>query len=52
MRIKVGIALYQLKALFKGYCPPSYNLNFIKETLHNQLKKFQRMNSPTILQMV
>jgi len=27
----------------------SLNLNFIKGTLHTQQKKFQRMNSPTIL---
>ena len=49
MRIKVCIAIYQSKALFKGYCRPSSNFNFIKGTLHNQIKKIQRMNGPTIL---
>ena len=48
MRIKVGIAMYQSKALFKGFCHPSSNLNFIKGKLHNQKKKIQRMNSPAI----
>ena len=49
MRIKVGSAIYQSKALFKGYCRPSYNFNFIKGTLHNQQKKIQLMYGPTIL---
>ena len=40
----MGIAIYQSKALFKGYCHPSYNFNFIKGILHNFLKKVQRMN--------
>ena len=47
--IKVGIAIYQSKALFKGYCWPSFNFNFIKGILHNQQKKIQHMNDPTIL---
>ena len=44
MRIKVGIAIYQLKAFFEGFCRPTHNFNFIKGTLHNQQKKIQRMN--------
>ena len=47
--IKVGIAINQLKALFKGYFRPSQNFNFIKGTLHNQQKKIQLMKGLTIL---
>ena len=36
MRIKVGIAVYQLKALFKAYHRLAQNFNLIKGTLHNQ----------------
>ena len=49
MRIKVGIAIYKSKALFKGYCHPSYNFNFIEGTLHSEQKRIQHMNGPTIL---
>jgi len=49
MRIKVNIAIYQSKAIFNGYCCPSWNFNFIKGTLHNLKNKIQRMNGPTIL---
>ena len=35
MRIEVGVAVYQLKAHFKGWGRPSYNFNFIKGTLCN-----------------
>ena len=49
MRNKAGIAIYQSNALFKGYCRPSYNFNFIKGTLHSQQKKIQRMNDHIIL---
>ena len=45
----MGIAIYQSKALFKGFCRLSLNFNFIKRTLHNQQQKFQRMNSPIVL---
>ena len=44
MRIKVGISIYQLKALIKGFYPPLYNFYFI----HNQQKKIQCINGPTI----
>ena len=47
--IKVSIAIYKSKALFKGYCHPSWNYNFMKGTLHNQQKKIQHMNGFTIL---
>ena len=35
----VGIAIHQSKALFKGYCRPSENFNFIKGTLYNIKKE-------------
>ena len=44
----MGIAIYQLKALFNGYCRPSQNFNFIKGILHNLQKKI-RMNGSAIL---
>ena len=49
MRFKVVIALHQSKALFKGYCRPSKNFNFIKGILRNLQNKTQHMNGPTIL---
>jgi len=49
MRIKVGIAICQSKALFKSYCHPPYNFNFIlRDTLKFTLKKFQLINGSTI----
>jgi len=39
----VGIAIYQLKALFKGWGNPSYKFNLIKGTLHNLRKKCSRI---------
>jgi hypothetical protein len=48
MRFKVGIAIHQLKALFKGYCRPSLNIYFIKETLYNLQKKIQHQNGLAI----
>jgi len=48
MRVKVGIAIYQSNALFKGYRCPSINFNFINGTLCNLQKKVQHINSSTI----
>ena len=48
MKTEVGIALYQLNALFKGFYRPFQNFNFIKGTLHNKQKKVQHMNRPTV----
>ena len=49
MRIKVGSAIYQSKALFKGNCPSIVNFNSIKGLLCNLQKKVQQMNGSTIL---
>ena len=50
MRFKVGIAIHQSIALFKGYFRPPYNFNFIKGTLYNLQKKIQRQNGTAILE--
>jgi len=48
MKIRVGIAIYQSKALFKGFCHPSYNFNFIKGILRNLKKKIHQIKGSTI----
>ena len=35
MKTKLGIAIYQLLARFKGLGSPSYNFNYIKGTLRD-----------------
>jgi len=45
MKTKVGFATYQSIAIFKGWRCPSYNVNFIKGTLHNFATKFQHIKS-------
>ena len=42
MRFKVGIALHQLKALFKAYHRLTENFKFIKELVHNLHKTGRR----------
>ena len=46
MRFKVGIALHQSKAIVSHH---NILILLIKGTLHNQQKKIQHMNGPTIL---
>jgi len=40
MKTKVGIAIYQMIVIFKGWGRPSQNFNLIKGTLGNIQKQF------------
>jgi len=48
MRIKVDIAVYQSKALFKGFYRPFSNFIFIKGTLHSLHKMILHMYGSAI----